>query len=123
MRAMVVLAKNEGGEPLSLAQISRVEHISPSYLEHILAKLKADDLIKSVKGANGGYVLSRLPKRISVFEIVEALEGPLAFFYCMGDDQKKVVCVKEDCLTKRVWREVQNGIIKSLRKFSLADLI
>ena len=122
LRAMKALARNKGKQPLSLAQISRSEHISQSYLEQIFAKLKANDLVRSAKGVAGGYVLYRPAKNISMFEIIEALEGPLAVFYCMSKESNNIAC-KGDCLTKKVWQELQNNIIKTLRKFKLADLI
>ncbi|MFA5029246.1 MAG: Rrf2 family transcriptional regulator [Patescibacteria group bacterium] len=123
LRAMVSLAKNKGKKPLSLAQIAKSNHISQAYLEQLFAKLKANDLVKSSKGVEGGYVLYRPASKINVFEIVEALEGPLAVFYCMSGEQKKAVCSIKDCLTKKIWSELQRNIIKTLRRFSLADLI
>ena len=124
LKAMVSLAKNgKKGDPMSLAEISKKEHISQSYLEQLFIKLKANDLVKSAKGVFGGYALTRLPKEISVFEIVEALEGPLAVFYCMAGENNKVVCSPKNCLTKKVWNELQKNIIHTLRKFTLANLI
>ena len=123
MRAMVALAKNGKEDPLSLAQIAKIEHISQSYLERLFKKLKADGLVKSIKGASGGYVLTRKPKEINMFEIVEALEGSLAVFYCIGDNQRKMICSSQRCLTKRVWDQIQKNTIATLRKFTLADLV
>jgi Rrf2 family protein len=123
LKAMVILAKATSKEPVSLTQISKQQHISQSYLEHIFAKLKANDLVKSIKGVSGGYVLTRTPKQINVFEIVEALEGPLAVFYCMSHENDSVACNAKGCLTKQVWHELQKNIIKTLRKFKLADLV
>jgi len=123
LKAMVILAKATSKEPVSLTQISKQEHISQAYLEHIFAKLKANDLVKSIKGVSGGYVLARTPKQINVFEIVEALEGPLAVFYCMSHENDSVACNAKGCLTKQVWYELQKNIIKTLRKFKLADLV
>ena len=57
-----------------------------------------------------------------MFEIVEALEGPLSVFYCMSEGARKMVCTPTRCLTKNVWHELQANIIKTLRKFTLADL-
>lgn len=123
MRAMTTLARNKGKLPLSLAQIAKENHISSSYLEQIMAKLKANDLVKSSQGVSGGYRLYRPAKNISVFEVVEALEGPLSLFYCMSDDARKMVCSRDKCLTRRVWQELQKNIIGTLRKFKLSDLI
>lgn len=123
MRAMVALAKNGKGRPLSLMEISKREHISRPYLERLFARLKSDGLVKSSKGAAGGYLLAKPAEKINVFEIVEALEGPLAVFYCMSGEQKKITCSSGRCLTKKVWHELQRNIIGTLRKFTLKDLI
>lgn len=123
LRAMAALARNNGKEPLSLTQISKSEHISQPYLERLFARLKADGLVKSVKGASGGYTLNHRPDKISVFDIVESLEGAVAVFYCISEDEKKVSCMSKGCLTKKVWSELQKNIVKTLRKFALSDLI
>lgn len=122
IRAMVALAGATVDSPMSLAHISRTEHISQSYLERLFKSLKADDLVKSTKGKSGGYWLSRTPRDINIFEIVEALEGPLSVFYCMTSDVKKIACTPGKCLTKTVWHEVQRGVIHTLRSFTLANL-
>ncbi|MFA5047798.1 MAG: RrF2 family transcriptional regulator [Patescibacteria group bacterium] len=123
LKAMVALARNKGKKPLPLAQIAKKQHISQSYLEQLFAKLKANNLVKSSKGTDGGYVLYRPAKNINVFEIVEALEGTLAVFYCMSEESNKIVCQAKGCLTKVIWNELQNNIIKTLRKFKLSDLV
>ncbi len=123
MRAMTSLARNKGKTPLSLAQIAKENHISVSYLEQLMAKLKANDLVKSSKGMAGGYRIYRPARNISVFEVVEALEGPLSLFYCMSEDARKMIWSRGKCLTKRVWQELQKNIIGTLRKFKLSDLI
>jgi len=123
LRALVRLTKNKNKGPLSLTEISKVQYISRSYLEHIFKKLKEDDIVKSVKGAEGGYVLSRSPREIDLFEIIEAVEGPLAVFYCMANDENKMPCSVKGCLTRKVWDELQVNIIKTLKKFKLSDLV
>ena len=123
MRAMVALTKSSEKKPMPLSQIAKSEHISLAYLERLFKKLKADDLVKSTKGVNGGYYLSRKPRDINMFEIVEALEGTLSVFYCMSSDQKNVTCTPSKCLTKRVWHEVQRNVVHTLRSFTLADLV
>jgi Rrf2 family protein len=123
LRALAALAKNENQRPLSVAQIAKDNKISRPYLEQIFSLLKADDLVTSVKGAEGGYGLARDAKKINIFEVVEALEGPLAVFYCMSSENNRVTCSSKNCLTKKVWDELQRNLIRTLRKFTLADLI
>ncbi|MFA4871874.1 MAG: Rrf2 family transcriptional regulator [Patescibacteria group bacterium] len=123
IRAMVFLAKKKNKKPVSLSQIAREEHISQPYLERLFAKLRADDLVMSAKGTSGGYYLAREPKKISIFEVVEALDGPLAVFYCVSGDNNSFLCSSGKCLTQKIWHELQRNIIHTLRRFTLADLI
>ena len=122
MRAMVQLAKNYGKNTVSLAKISRDEKISQAYLERLIAKLKRAKFVKSTKGVKGGYKLTRNPKNISLLEIIECLEGPIAIFYCLTDNTK-MVCTKKSCLTKKVWIKLQAEIIKVLKTTKLSELI
>ncbi len=124
MRAMVELAKKASqDQPLPVSQIARDQHLSQAYLERLFAKLKADGLIMSTKGSGGGYYLARPPKQINIFEIIEALDGPLMVFSCISEDENKLACSAKNCLTKQVWHELQKQIIHTLRQFTLKDLV
>ncbi|MFA5125127.1 MAG: Rrf2 family transcriptional regulator [Patescibacteria group bacterium] len=119
LKALVILAKNKSKALVSLAEISRQTGISLSYLEQIFAKLKRAKLIRSIKGAEGGYALTRPAKEIDLLSVIEALEGDLAIFYCMADGG----CSSRGCLTKKVWAEVQGGVVKILKKYKLSNLV
>jgi Rrf2 family iron-sulfur cluster assembly transcriptional regulator len=119
LKALVILAKNKTKEPLSLGEISRQTEISLGYLEQIFSKLKAGGLVLSLKGSGGGYVLARPARCIKLLEVIEALEGDLAIFYCMSQEG----CSSKYCLTKKVWVDLQNNIVKTLNKYKLSDLI
>jgi len=122
LRALVALAENGRNQPLSLAQIAKSEHLSLSYLEQIFKKLKKHQIVKGIKGAEGGYLLARPAVKITLLKILEALEGPLAISYCL-DGNNRLSCSCRGCLTKKVWNKLQGDIIKTLRKFKLSDLI
>lgn len=119
MRAMVFLAKNYGKKLVSLAVISRKEKISQAYLERLIAKLKANNLVESSKGVKGGYKLTKSPSNISLFEVVQVLEGPIALFNCLTG---KMICYHKACLTKKVWLRLQNEMIKVLKQAKLSEL-
>ena len=121
LRAIVRVAKS-GQKPCSLAKIARQEGISLNYLEKLMAKLKKARLVKSAKGMRGGYFLARAVDKIKVKEIISALEGTLAPFYCVSVQGKKNTCPRS-CLTQRVWVKLYKEIIKTLNHISLADLI
>ncbi|MFA6228366.1 MAG: Rrf2 family transcriptional regulator [Patescibacteria group bacterium] len=118
LKALVILAENQAQRPISLAEIARVTGLSLSYLEQLFAKLKQAKLVKSIKGAEGGYALSRSAGRINLLEIVEALEGSVAVNQCMSSN-----CSTKNCLTRRVWLQVQGDVIKTLKKYKLSNLI
>lgn len=119
LKALAILAKSKEKKLVSLADISRQTGISLSYLEQLFAKLKRAKLIKSLKGAEGGYALARPAKEIALLSIIEALEGSVAVNYCMSEG----ACSAKSCLTKRVWIEVQEDITKTLKKYKLSNLI
>lgn len=88
LMAMLDLAVHGQGEPVPLAQIAKRQHISDGYLEQLMIPLKAKRLVKSVRGAQGGYLLSRPPEEISVLDVISALEGDLAPVACVSSQEK-----------------------------------
>lgn len=121
LRAILRIAKNEK-KPYSLAKIAKIEEISLGYLEKLLAKLKKAGLVKSTKGMKGGYILNYSPAKIKVSQVIQALEGTLAPFYCVDKRHGKISCPR-GCLTQKVWLKLYAQINKTLNKISLADLI
>ena len=122
LRAVVDLAKNYGQGTLSLHSIAKQEKISQSYLERLMASLKSAKIIKSVRGVKGGYELTRPPSKISVAEVIAALEGSLAPFTC-ADGNIKLLCGYEHCAVRRVWTKLKKSIEDTLGTMSLKDLI
>lgn len=122
LRAVVELAKNYGQGTLSLHEISKKEKISQSYLERLMASLKSAKIIKSVRGAKGGYELTRPPSKIYVAEVIAALEGSLAPFTC-ADGDVKLMCNYSCCCVRRVWTKLKSSIEETLGSMSLQDLI
>jgi Rrf2 family protein len=118
VRAMLALALNQGGNPLSLRKISCREGISDKYLEQIFLRLKKVGLVKTVRGANGGYLLGRKPREITLKEILEGVEGSLAPVFCLEEKCKRAT----KCVTHGLWREL-DGVIKDfLSSRTLFDL-
>ena len=115
---MIYLAKSfKSKEICSVKTISLKEEISFDFLEKIISKLEKADLVKSRKGVQGGYILSRSPKKIKVGDIVRALEGETSPVNC-------ALCGKyKKCLSKNVWKKVEKAINDSLDSITLSDLI
>src|ERR671936_1736085 len=115
-------------EPVSLAAVAGAETLPLAYLEHLVAKLRDAGLVGSVRGARGGYRLARDASEISMLEIVEALEGPIAPMECFHSEREgRVLCSHElddgACATKLLWTRVHGGVTRALAGTSLAELV
>lgn len=123
LRAMINLAENHGQGSIALSKIAKNEKISLGYLERLFSKLKKADLVKSEKGAAGGYELNMAPSKIKVFDIVKTLEGELSPFHCF-DENGKIYCANKcNCGATLVLTKVQEAVNKTLRSMTLKDLI
>ena len=123
LRAMVHLALRDSEGVISLAEISRNEHISLTYLEQLFSKLRRQGLIRSSRGPKGGYALARKPRNISVGEIVRVLEEETAPVFCVGRDNKKACKRENGCGTRIVWQRLADAINNVLDSTNLEDLI
>jgi Rrf2 family iron-sulfur cluster assembly transcriptional regulator len=117
---MLDLALNSERGPISLADISRRQGISLSYLEQLFAKLRRNKLVTSVRGPGGGYRLSRAGADIFVAEIIDAVNESIDATDCSG----KADCQDgETCLTHYLWCDLSDQIHDFLAKISLAQLV
>ena len=129
VRLMIELGRHDGGEAVSLKAIAEAESLPLAYLEHVVAQLKAAQLVVSSRGAHGGYKLARPAKEIDMAQVVTALEGQIAPMDCFGGDAARhVACSHEidhgrGCATKLLWTRVQGGVLKALQKTTLAELV
>ena len=120
LRLMLDLALKHGKGPIFLKEVSRSQEISEKYLGQIVMPLKAAGLVKSFRGAHGGYTLQRDPDKITVREIVATLEGDLNLVECVVDPTS---CNRfAGCVTQQVWCEVAHAVSDTLEKITLADL-
>jgi Rrf2 family transcriptional regulator, cysteine metabolism repressor len=120
VKAMVDLAINYGGAPVSIKSISERQNISEYYLEQLFAPLRKADLIKSMRGAQGGYVLSKEPKAISVADIIRVLEGPIEISDCI----EGVACSNIDCCgTRLLWEKIKRSIDSVMESTTLEDIV
>jgi Rrf2 family protein len=129
VRVMVELARRGGAEPVALAEIAEHEGLPLAYLEHLVARLRRAGLVESRRGAHGGYLLAREPAQITMAEVVEALEGPIAPIECFSSTPDGTIhCVREFdaervCTTKILWTRVRAAILDTLQETTLAELI
>lgn len=120
LRAMIELAKDYGKGALQLKEVARRQGLSEKYLEHLFRFLRMGGLIRSIRGASGGFALSRPPKEISVLEVVQALEGPLDPVECVSNRE---ICEKVDyCVTREVWMGLKEVVCCYLSSLDLETL-
>jgi Rrf2 family protein len=121
LRLMVNLAKSYNKGNVFLKDIAREEGISEKYLSLIIIPLRGSQLVRSVRGARGGYSLARDPSRIRVSEIIEILEGDLDLVECVKDADS---CERSsDCDSYHLWEELSGVIKKHLDSITLEDLL
>jgi len=122
--AMVDLASfsTETGKPIALSDIAARQAISLSYLEQLLAKLRRNGLVKSIRGPGGGYLLSRSSEDIRISDIVKAADEHLSATRCVSGSAEGCNADKSRCLTHDLWDELTKQIIMYLSSVSLADV-
>ena len=130
VRLLVQLGLRSGGSPVSLKAIAEAESLPLAYLERIAALLKKAGLVEATRGAHGGYVLAMPSEAITMDRVVLALEGAIAPMECFIEEgaDGRVQCSYHDteaqhCATKLLWTRVQMGVIKSLQRTTLAELV
>ena len=120
VKAMVDLAINYGEEPVSIKSISERQSISEYYLEQLFSTLRKAELIKSIRGAQGGYILNRAPAEISIHEVIEVLEGPIEVSNCLEDE----ACNNIDCCaTRLLWKKIKDSIDSVTSSITLKDIV
>jgi len=123
LRAMIDLAIHSKENQVSIKSISERQEISENYLERIIALLKKAGYVKSTRGAQGGYMLTKKPDQISVGNILRALEGDLNPVDCSLINDDKVCSESSLCVTKFVWKRISDSINDVVDNISLQDLV
>jgi Rrf2 family cysteine metabolism transcriptional repressor len=120
VKAMVDLAINYGEQPVSIKSISERQNISEYYLEQLFSSLRRAKLIKSVRGAQGGYILNRAPKEITIQDVINVLEGPIEVSNCLEDG----ACNNIDCCaTRLLWKKLKDSIDSVTSAITLKDIV
>ncbi len=121
-RLMLNLANHysQGNDTVILKSISDAEEISIRYLEQIIIPLKINKLVKSIRGAGGGYTLARSPEKITLKEILNALEGSCDLVECVEDED---YCSRaEFCAAHEVWLKASDMLKQYFGRMTLQDL-
>ncbi|MCR4287687.1 MAG: Rrf2 family transcriptional regulator [Deltaproteobacteria bacterium] len=122
VRAMVSLSCQSDAKPVALRDISKNEGISLSYLEQLFVKLRKGNIVKSVRGPGGGYVLARPASEISVGAVISVVEEPMNPVACLDTGAKE--CARADtCATQGVWKGLAQRMGDFLNSISIEDLV
>jgi Rrf2 family protein len=120
-RAIVDLAIHYQNRPVLLKDIAKREEIPIRYLEQIIIPLKVAGLVKSIRGAKGGYKLARSPKKIRLSEVINALEGPCCLVECVNDPN---YCNRiEICPTHEIWKKATYTLKHFFESITIEDLV
>ena len=121
--ALVDLARFDNINPVSLRDISLRQGISLDYLEQIFSKLKKNEIVKSIRGTQGGYVLNKNPNDIKLTNIFHAVDEKVKTVQCKKESKKGCNGKSTKCLTHNLWDELENHINNFFEQKSLEDLI
>lgn len=122
LRLMLDIAMNDAAEPVRLRDTAERQSISVKYLEQIISQLVRAGFVKSIRGPQGGYRLTKTPKEYTVGMILRQVEGSMAPVACLEDDAAD--CERQsECVTLRIWKELDEAIHGVLSKYTLADLV
>jgi len=121
--ALADLAKFNSQNPISLRDISLRQGISLDYLEQIFSKLKKNNIVKSIRGTNGGYILTKNPGQIKLANIFYAVDEEVKTVQCKRESKKGCNGKLTKCITHNLWDELEVHIKDFFEKKSLADLV
>ena len=121
LRAMIYLAQMEPNRRASTSQIAGDQRIPPSFLAKIISQLSIAGLIHTSRGARGGVSLARSPEEISVLEVVEAIDGPIALNECT--DNPDNCPFGPSCLLRPLWCDTQAELVNRLRSTTFAQIL
>ena len=119
--AVIEIASQNSLKPISLSEISKSQNISLSYLEQIFVFLRKNNIVKSIKGPGGGYILSKNKSEISVSDIIKAIDEPIKMTRCSIEKQS-CNSNKTKCKTHHLWHCLENRIYDYLGSISLEKL-
>jgi len=119
LRWLVYLAQNQHKNPSSLAGFSAKENLSFYFLQKISRLLKKKGLIKAERGARGGYLLAKRPRKISLKEIFEAVEGEISLIDCSDYP----TCPLRRCSSRLIWQKLNKQIITLFSRIKLSDIL
>lgn len=121
LRILIDLATHDPGKPRLLKDIAQSQLVSEKYLSRLVLDLRRAKLIRSVRGAKGGFFLARSPETITLLEILETMEGPISVVGCATSPGK---CNRRTpCPMRNVWQRLNDEIREVAKKITLKDIL
>ena len=123
VRAVLDIAQHSAGSPVPLAAISQREGISLLFLEQLFQPLRKGNIVRSVRGSHGGYVLARDPAHITIGKIVRLIEPPLYTSSCFSKAESVDDCrISSSCISGAIWKQLSEHVDNFLDSITVADL-
>ena len=121
LRVLLDIALHRESGAVALSDIARRQAISQKYLWQVINPLKAAGFLNATRGSRGGYALARLPKDISIRDIVSVLEGPVCMVACVKDPES---CDRSvSCVAREAWIEIESKLNDAMQEITLNDLV
>ncbi len=121
IRAVMYISKLSPNERAATSQIAQEQHIPPSFLAKIISQLSIAGLLQTSRGARGGVTLAKSPEEITLLDVVEAIDGPIALNECVNDEG---AChFGDECRLRSIWCDAQEDLVQRLKGTSFARFI
>ncbi len=122
VKAILELAAQPGREPIQVRNIAKNQGLPVRFLEQVMNALKKAGLVASVRGAQGGYLLNRSPKEISLGDVLKAIDGQMTEMRCISERKQPNCEDAGNCVVQDVWAEVKHSFINILNSITLQDI-
>ena len=122
VKAILELAAQAERRPLQVRSIAKKQGLPVRFLEHVMNALKKAGLVESIRGAQGGYLLNRSPKEISLGDVLKAIDGPITAKSCISDRKLQTCEEGGICIVQDVWEEVRHSFTNILNSITLQDM-
>ena len=122
VKAILELAVQSGQRPVQIRNIAKKQGLPVKFLEQAMNALKKAGLVESIRGAQGGYLLNRSPKEISLGDVLKAIDGPMNETRCISDSSQTRCEEAGNCVVQDVWTEVKHSFIDLLNSITLQDM-
>lgn len=119
IRAVLYISKLGENQRAATSQIAQEQRIPPSFLAKIISQLSIAGLLQTSRGARGGVMLAKTPEEITLLDVVEAIDGPIALNECVGDQD--ACSFGDECPLRPIWCDAQDDLVKRLKATNFAQ--